>query len=106
MSGWPTTPTGMIRELVSFDTTSSRSNLALIQFVEEYLRSHGIQSRRVADDSGGKANLFATVGPPVAGGVVLSGHTDVVPVAGRIGTRIRSWSWNAPADCTGAEPPI
>ena len=83
MSGWPTTPTGMIRELVPFDTTSSRSNLALIQFVEEYLRSHGIQSRRVADHSGGKANLFATVGPPVAGGVVLSGHTDVVPVAGQ-----------------------
>jgi acetylornithine deacetylase len=73
----------MIDALIGFDTVSSRSNLALIEFVEHYLAGHGIASRRTSDDSGGKANLFATIGPEIAGGVVLSGHSDVVPVEGQ-----------------------
>ena len=77
------TPVEMIAALVGFDTTSAKSNLALIDFVADYLRGHGIASRRTASDDGAKANLFATLGPEVAGGVVLSGHTDVVPVAGQ-----------------------
>jgi acetylornithine deacetylase len=73
----------MLRQLVAFDTTSRRSNLALIEFVEGWLGDQGIASRRVPSADGSKSNLFASIGPPVDGGVVLSGHTDVVPVDGQ-----------------------
>jgi acetylornithine deacetylase len=72
--------TQILERLVAFDTTSSLSNLALIAWVEDYLGGHGVASRRIASDDGKKANLLATVGPAAEGGVVLSGHTDVVPV--------------------------
>lgn len=70
----------LLRELVGFDTTSRNSNMALIRHVEAYLASNGIASHLVVNEDGSKANLFATIGPNVEGGVVLSGHTDVVPV--------------------------
>lgn len=73
----------ILRHLVSFDTTSRGSNLALIDWVEAYLAGHGIASRRIASHDGDKSNLLASVGPAVSGGVVLSGHTDVVPVDGQ-----------------------
>ena len=73
----------MLRRLVAFDTTSRNSNLALIEYVQKYLQEHGIDSKLVPSEDGKKANLFATVGPMVKDGVVLSGHTDVVPVAGQ-----------------------
>jgi len=73
----------MITTLVGFDTVSRNSNLALIHFVRDYLAGHGIDSHLVSSADGKKANLFATVGPDVEGGVVLSGHTDVVPVDGQ-----------------------
>ena len=73
----------MLRRLVAFDTTSRNSNLALIEYVQDYLKGHGVASKLVPSDDGKKANLFATVGPNVPGGVVLSGHTDVVPVDGQ-----------------------
>lgn len=69
--------------LVSFDTTSRGSNLALIDWVEGYLADHGVAGQRITSPDGDKANLLATVGPPVEGGVILSGHTDVVPVDGQ-----------------------
>jgi acetylornithine deacetylase len=69
--------------LVGFDTTSRGSNLALIEWVEAYLGDLGVASKRVPNRDGTKANLLATIGPNVAGGVVLSGHTDVVPVDGQ-----------------------
>ena len=69
--------------LIGFDTTSRNSNLALIEWVEAYLARHGVESQRVPNDDGRKANLFATCGPKVEGGVILSGHTDVVPVDGQ-----------------------
>ncbi len=72
--------TAMLERLVAFDTTSRNSNLALIDDVRALLTEHGIQSDLVHNDGGSKANLLATIGPSVAGGVVLSGHTDVVPV--------------------------
>jgi acetylornithine deacetylase len=78
-----------IRELgrlVAFDTTSRQSNLELIVHVEALLDEIGIESRRVANADGSKANLLASIGPAVAGGVVLSGHTDVVPVDGQAWT--------------------
>jgi acetylornithine deacetylase len=73
----------MITRLVGFDTVSRNSNLALINHVREYLESQGVRSHLVESADGKKANLFATVGPDVEGGVVLSGHTDVVPVDGQ-----------------------
>jgi len=73
----------MLRRLVAFDTTSRNSNLALIEYVQGYLKGHGIESKLVPSEDGSKANLFATVGPNVKDGVVLSGHTDVVPVDGQ-----------------------
>jgi len=73
----------MLRRLVAFDTTSRNSNLALIDYVQGYLKSHGVESKLVPNEDGKKANLFATVGPNVKDGVVLSGHTDVVPVDGQ-----------------------
>ena len=73
----------MLRRLVAFDTTSRNSNLALIDYVQDYLKGHGVASKLVPNEDGKKANLFATVGPNVKDGVVLSGHTDVVPVDGQ-----------------------
>lgn len=73
----------ILDRLVAFDTTSRNSNLALIDWVADYLSGYGIGSRRVFDATGAKANLFATVGPAGDGGLVLSGHTDVVPVDGQ-----------------------
>ena len=72
-----------IERLVAFDTTSRNSNLGLIEFVADYLSGHGVNSLLTHDDDGGKANLFATLGPGAPGGIVLSGHTDVVPVDGQ-----------------------
>jgi acetylornithine deacetylase len=73
----------MIERLIAFDTTSALSNLALIDDVRTYLKGHGVESRLTYNDEKTKANLYATIGPKGAGGVVLSGHTDVVPVLGQ-----------------------
>jgi acetylornithine deacetylase len=72
--------------LVGFDTTSRGSNLALIECVETFLAERGVRSRRVENAEGNKANLLALIGPAAEGGVVLSGHTDVVPVDGQTWT--------------------
>ena len=74
---------GWIERLVAFDTVSAKSNRALIDDVAGYLATEGVAVRVVPDASGAKANLFATIGPDAPGGIVLSGHTDVVPVAGQ-----------------------
>jgi acetylornithine deacetylase len=73
---------GILDRLVAFDTTSSRSNLDLIDWAGAYLADYGVASARSAAFEG-KANLFATIGPEGQGGVILSGHTDVVPVTGQ-----------------------
>jgi acetylornithine deacetylase len=73
----------LLERLVGFDTTSHLSNLALIDWTQAYLRDLGVESRRIASPDGRKANLLASVGPAAHGGVVLSGHTDVVPVKGQ-----------------------
>lgn len=72
----------ILDRLVAFDTTSARSNLDLIEWIADYLSGFGIAGARSAAFEG-KANLFATIGPADRGGVILSGHTDVVPVAGQ-----------------------
>ncbi len=73
----------MIDRLIAFDTTSHLSNLDLIHWVQGYLQDHGVASELMPNPEGTKANLFATIGPTDVGGIVLSGHTDVVPVAGQ-----------------------
>ena len=73
----------MLSRLVSFDTTSRDSNLELISFVEDYARSYGLAPRRIPNPEGTKANLLISVGPQEPGGIILSGHTDVVPVDGQ-----------------------
>jgi len=73
----------ILETLVAFDTTSRDSNLDLIEWVEAYLERHGVPHRRVPNAEGTKSNLIASIGPAEDGGVVLSGHTDVVPVDGQ-----------------------
>ena len=73
----------LLNTLIGFDTTSYNSNLELIEFIQSYLSSYGIDSTLIHDESGKKANLYATIGRTDIGGVMLSGHTDVVPVAGQ-----------------------
>jgi len=73
----------LIEKLISFDTTSRESNLELIEFISDYLGGLGVESILVPNDEGTKANLFATVGDPGTPGIMLSGHTDVVPVDGQ-----------------------
>jgi acetylornithine deacetylase len=73
----------LLARLISIDSVSASSNLPVVDFVETYLRGHGLQSRRAPNAAGDKAAIMATIGPRVDGGVVLSGHTDVVPVDGQ-----------------------
>ncbi len=73
----------MLQRLVGFDTTSRDSNLALIHWVRDYFAGHGIAATLVHDETGLKANLFASIGALDRPGIVLSGHTDVVPVDGQ-----------------------
>lgn len=80
MSATQSLAVSILERLVSFDTTSDKSNLSLIDYVQTYLNDHGISSTLIPSDDGEKASLFATVGPQNRGGIGLSGHTDVVPV--------------------------
>ncbi|HEX6957685.1 MAG TPA: acetylornithine deacetylase [Ferrovibrio sp.] len=79
---------GILARLIGFDTTSAQSNLRLIAWIEDYLRPFGFRLERIGNDEGSKANLIASIGPDVPGGIVLSGHTDVVPAVGQ--------SWSSP----------
>ncbi len=76
----------LLRKLVSFDTTSRLSNLELIHFVRDYLAEQRVDCNLVADRSGAKATLFASIGPVARPGFLLAGHTDVVPVDGQTWT--------------------
>jgi len=69
----------LLDRLIAFPTVSERSNLQLISYVREFLTSRGFEVMLVKDDTGAKANLFATLGPTNVPGIILSGHTDVVP---------------------------
>ncbi len=73
----------MLDRLIGFDTTSRESNLGLIEWVRDRLKGYGVTTRLTYDATGKKANLFATIGGGIRPGIVLSGHTDVVPVDGQ-----------------------
>lgn len=79
----------ILDRLIAFDTVSARPNMALMLWVRDLLQGAGIEAVLIPDATGQKANLFATVGPAGRGGVMLSGHTDVVPVEGQ--------HWTVPA---------
>lgn len=83
MTGHSLTSIELLKHLVAFDTTSRDGNLPLIEFVEDYLDGWDVPHLRVDYEAGKKTNLYATIGPDIAGGIVLSGHTDVVPVDGQ-----------------------
>ncbi len=76
----------ILETLVGFPTVSRDSNLPLVDWVEGYLGGFGIVTHRVMSPCGTKAHLYAQVGPEAPGGVILSGHTDVVPVDGQAWT--------------------
>ncbi len=75
--------TALLAKLVSFDSVSSNSNLPIIEFIEDYLKDFAVECMRAPSPDGKKSNLIVRIGPNVEGGIVLSGHTDVVPVAGQ-----------------------
>src|SRR3954468_4297528 len=77
------TATGLLETLVAFDSTSRLSNLPIIDFLAQYIETHGGAVQKLPSPDGTKSNLLARIGPNVAGGVILSGHTDVVPVDGQ-----------------------
>ena len=73
----------ILEKLIAFDTVSHRSNMALIDYVHALLKDVGAEVTLIKDESGKKANLYATIGPKDRAGIMLSGHTDVVPVEGQ-----------------------
>lgn len=73
----------LLATLIGFDTTSRESNLQLIEFVRDYLAGLDVPCELIYNEERSKANLFATIGPLNVPGIVLSGHTDVVPVDGQ-----------------------
>ena len=71
----------ILNRLISFDTVSHRSNLSLINYVEDYLRARNFRLHKIEDSKQDKAALYAEIGPQTEGGILLSAHSDVVPVA-------------------------
>ena len=76
----------LLADMVGFDTVSHRSNLELIAYIEDYFKNLDIATERIYSEDKQKANLFATIGPQTDGGLILSGHVDVVPVIGQAWT--------------------
>jgi acetylornithine deacetylase len=81
------TTTEILEKLIGFDTVSRNSNLALIEWIAHHLAAQDITATVLKSPDGTKANLFASIGPKRDGGIVLSGHTDVVPIDGQIWQR-------------------
>lgn len=77
----------ILERLIAFDTVSNRSNLDLIAFVEDFLHARQFRVHRIPDLTEAKAGLYAEIGPQTDGGVLLSAHSDVVPVEGQVWTR-------------------
>lgn len=73
----------ILAKLVSFPVLGGESNISLLNWIKEYIESHGINTSLVPNEEGDKASLHCRIGPAVDGGVILSGHMDVVPVAGQ-----------------------
>lgn len=74
---------GILEHLVAFDSVSGRPTHGIVGYIQDYLAGQGVECALSFDEAGERANVFATIGPAVDGGVVLNGHTDVVPVEGQ-----------------------
>jgi acetylornithine deacetylase/succinyl-diaminopimelate desuccinylase-like protein len=85
----------LIGDLIAFPTVSRDSNKALLAYVESYLARYGVRSEIIWNDDRSKGNLWATIGPPDRPGVILSGHSDVVPVMIRTGPATHSYCGRA-----------
>ena len=72
----------ILADLVSFPVLGGQSNLSIINHIKNYVESFGVETQLVPNDEGNKASLHCRIGPAEDGGVILSGHTDVVPVEG------------------------
>ncbi|MBS9716000.1 acetylornithine deacetylase [Pseudohalocynthiibacter aestuariivivens] len=83
------TSAAILEKLIAFDTVSRNSNMELMGYISDYLSNFGVTSELIPNETGTKANLYATIGPADRGGVMLSGHTDVVPIDGQ--------NWTKPA---------
>ena len=81
----PAAPTTqeILKRLIAFDTTSHLPNLDLMNYISGLLHDYGVSSTLIPNEEGTKANLYCTVGPQDKPGVMLSGHTDVVPIDGQ-----------------------
>lgn len=88
----------ILEQLVNFDTTSINSNLELMSYIQSYLESYDVKSTLIYDEENNKANLYATIGPQNKSGVMLSGHTDTVPVTGQNWTK-EPYSLSTQNDC-------
>jgi len=84
----PQSTAEILQALIAFPSVSSNSNLDIVAWIESYLAQQGVVTRRIPDQSGAKASILATIGPRERPGVILSAHTDVVPVEGQ--------SWSSP----------
>lgn len=73
----------ILAKLVSFPIFGGESNVAIIRWIDHYLTSHGVKTHLAPDENGTKINLHCRIGPAAEGGIILSGHTDVVPVEGQ-----------------------
>ena len=73
----------LLSKLVSFSVLGGESNLTIIHWIKEYIEAFGVETVLVPNKENTKASLHCRIGPAVDGGVILSGHTDVVPVAGQ-----------------------
>jgi len=73
----------ILEKLVSFPVLGGESNLSIITWIKDYIESHGVITQLVPNETGNKASLHCRIGPNKDGGVILSGHTDVVPVSGQ-----------------------
>ncbi|MEO1628520.1 MAG: M20/M25/M40 family metallo-hydrolase, partial [Bacteroidota bacterium] len=73
----------ILAQLVQFPVLGGQSNLSIIHWIKDYIEAQGISTVLVPNEEGNKASLHCRIGPAVAGGIILSGHTDVVPVAGQ-----------------------
>ncbi len=74
----------ILEQLVSFESISGKSTHEIVTYIKDYLAGYDIETTLSFDDAGERANIFATIGPQVDGGIILNGHTDVVPVDGQI----------------------
>lgn len=85
----------ILDQLIAFPTVSRDSNIALIDYVRDFLSERGIEATLYPNEDGSKANLFATIGPKGGRGIMLSGHTDVVPVEGQNWSRDPFAMWES-----------